>query len=189
MDIFGTLRDMMKSIVVVVTFISLLGCGTSPTAPGQTRPPDFDPAALFARLAGPYTLTFEANESCPLPPSLKVLTYDVLLEPVTRYRYLGVRVPSESFVGDLWALANEEEGFTLRWNVDCEVPDTVGATSFYLCGQGSALVSDGMISGFVQGTNGSLIFGVLQGANGYLDMNHRPFCANGPHRFVFQRRN
>jgi hypothetical protein len=89
-----------ESIVLVVTLIALLGCGTSPTAPGQTGSKVFDPAALFATLAGPYTLTFEADESCPLAPSLKVLTYDVVLEP-SRFRYLGVRVPSKAFVGDL----------------------------------------------------------------------------------------
>jgi hypothetical protein len=183
------MRRCLESIVLVLTFIALPGCGTSPIAPGPTRPPEFDPAAVFAKLAGPYTLTFEADETCPLPPSLKVLTYDVWLEPVTRYRYLGVHVPSEMFVGDLWALAREEDGFTLRWNVDCEVPDTVGSTSFYLCGQGAAFVSDGTISGYLQGTNGYLIAGVLQGATGYLDLTHRPFCANGPHRFVFRRRN
>ena len=183
------MRRCLEFIVLSVMLIALPGCGTSPTTPGPTHPPEFDPAAVFARLAGPYTLTFEAADSCPLPPSLKVLTYDVFLEPVTRYRYLGVHVPSENFVGDLWALAREEDGFTLRWNVDCEEPDTVGSTSFYLCGQGAASASDGTISGYLQGTSGNLISGVLQGANGYLDMNHRPYCANGPHRFVFRRRN
>ena len=168
----------LESIVLVVTFIALLGCGsTSPIAPGPTRPPEFDPAALFAKLAGPYTLTFEAHEDCPLPPSLKVLTYDVWLE-ATRNRYLGVRVPSKPFVGDLWVLAREEEGFTLRWNVDCEAPDTVGSTSFYLCGEGAAFPTDGTIAGEIRGT-------VYQG---YFDIDHRPLCTNGSHRFVFQRR-
>lgn len=170
------MRRCLGSIVLVVTLIALLGCGTSPTAPRQTGPPEFDPAALFARLAGPYTLTFNADESCPLPPALKVLTYDVMLEP-SPFRYLGVLVPSKAFVGDLWVLAREEEGFTLRWNVDCEVPDTVGSTSFYLCGDGAAFDTDGTISG------------VLQGRNVYLDIDHRPFCTDGSHRFVFQRRN
>ena len=45
---------------------------------------------------------------------------------VTRFRYLNVRVPGKDFVGDLWALAREEQGLTLRWNVDCEAPDMVG---------------------------------------------------------------
>jgi hypothetical protein len=169
------MRRCLESVVLVVTFIALFGCGTSPIAPGPTRPPEFDPAAVFAKLAGPYTLTFEAHEDCPLPPSLKVLTYDVWLAP-TRFRYLSVLVPSKAFVGDLWALAKEEDGFTLRWNVDCEVPDSVGSTSFYLCGQGVAFASDGTISG------------LLQGPSGYLDTDHRPFCANGSHRFAFRRR-
>src|SRR5688572_23763838 len=77
----------------------------------------------------PATVTFEADESCPLPPSLKVLTYDVLLEP-SPYHYLGVRVPSKPFVGDLWPFAAEQLG--LRWNVDCESPEAVGSISFYL---------------------------------------------------------
>ena len=170
------MRRCLESISLAVTLIALLGCGTSPTAPGQTGSAEFDPAALFARLAGPYTLTFEADESCPLPPSLKVLTYDVVLEP-SRYRYLGVRVPSKDFVGDLWVLAREEEGFTLRWNVDCEVSDTVGSTSFYLCGEGGAFATEGTISG------------ALGGRNVYLDRDHRPLCTDGSHRFVFQRRN
>jgi len=170
------IRRWLESIVLAVTSIALLGCGTSPTAPEQTGPAEFDPAALFARLAGPYALTFEADESCSLPPSLKVITYDVVLEP-SRYRYLGVRVPNKDFVGDLWVLAREEEGFTLRWNVDCEAPDTVGSTSFYLCGEGGAFVTEGTISG------------VLGGRNVYLDTDHRPFCTDGAHRFVFARRN
>ena len=173
------MKRCLESIVLVVTFIALLGCGTSPTAPRKTGPAEFDPAALFAKLAGPYTLTFEADESCPLPPSLKVLTYDVLLQP-SRYRYLGVLVPRKDFVGDLWVLATEDEGFTLRWNVDCEAPDTVGSTSFYLCGEGAAFATDGTLSG------------VLQGGHvwsGYLDIDHRPFCTNSSHQFAFRRRN
>jgi hypothetical protein len=35
---------------------------------------------------------------------------------------LGVRVPNTDLVGDLWALAKEEDGFTFRWNVDSEAP-------------------------------------------------------------------
>jgi hypothetical protein len=172
------MRRCLESIVLVVTFIALLGCGTSPspTTPRQTSPAAFDPTALFARLAGPYTLTFEADESCPLPPPLKVLTYDVLLEP-SPFRYLGVLVPGKAFVGDLWVLAREEQGFTLRWNVDCEAPDTVGSTAFYLCGEGAAF------------STGATISGVLRGGNVYLDIDHRPFCTNGSHRFVFQRKN
>jgi hypothetical protein len=170
------MRRCLESIILVVTFIALPGCGTSPTAPRQTRPPEFDPAALFAKLAGPYTLTFQADESCPLPSSLKVLTYDVLLQP-SRYRYLGVLVPSKPFVGDLWVLATEEEGFTLRWNVDCEVPDTVESRSFYLCGEGAAFATDTTISG------------ALGTPNAYLDTDRRPFCAIGSHRFVFRRKN
>jgi hypothetical protein len=165
----------LKEIVLAVTCIGMAACGTSATAPGQTGPPQFDPTALFAQLAGRYALTFEADESCPMPPSLRVLTYDVSLNP-TRFRYMGVLIPNKPFVGDLWVLDREDEGFTLRWNVDCEVPDTVGSTSFYLCGQGAALSSDGTISGVLS-------------AGAYLDMNHRPFCTNGAHRFVFQRRN
>jgi hypothetical protein len=169
---------MLSRLSVAVFLFAAMACGGSSTttAPGQTGPAEFDPAALFAKLAGPYTLTFEADESCPLPPSLRVLTYDVLLEP-SRFRYLGVLVPGKAFVGDLWLFAREEEGFTLRWNVDCEAPDTVGSTSFYLCGEGAAFATDPTISG------------VLQGGNVYLDIDHRPFCTNGSHRFVFQRRN
>lgn len=170
------MRRCLESIVLVVTFIAVPGCGRSPTAPGQTGPPqtgppEFDPAAVFAKLAGPYTVTFEADESCPLPPSLKVLTYDVLLEP-SPYHYLGVRVPSKPFVGDFWPFAPEQLG--LRWNVDCEGRDAIGSISFYLCGEGTAVATDGTISG------------VLRGA--YLDIDHRPFCTNASHRFVFRRR-
>jgi hypothetical protein len=140
------MRRCLRSIGPVVTLIALLGCGRSPTAPAQTV---FDPAALFATLAGPYTLTFEADESCTLPPSLEVLTYDVVLEP-SRFRYLGVRAPSKALVGDLWVLASEEEGFIFRWNVDCEGRDTVGSTSFYLCGEGAAFATEGTISGVLR---------------------------------------
>ena len=98
------MRYSPTSIALVVAIVALLGCGTSPTAPEPTGPPQFDPAVLFARLAGSYTLTFEADESCPLPPALRVLTYDAVLEP-TRYRYLGVRVASNPHVvGDLWVI-------------------------------------------------------------------------------------
>jgi hypothetical protein len=169
----------LQSIVLAVTLGALLGCGASPTAPGPTRPPEFDPAALFATLAGPWTLTFEADESCPVPPSLKVLTYDVLLDPTLRYRYIGVRVPGKDFVGDLWVLAREEEGFTLRWNVDCEANDTVESTSFYLCGEGAAFAANGAISGVLQG--GNVHYGLF-------DIDRRAFCTNGSHRFVFERR-
>ena len=176
------MRRCADSIVLIVTVIAVAGCGSSPTsperlpaAPAQTSPAPFDPADLFARLAGPYTLTFEADESCPLPPSLKTLSYDVVLRQ-SPYRYIGVLVPGKPFVGDLWALAREDQGFTLRWNVDCEAPDTVGSTSFYLCGEGAAFSTNGTISG------------VLGGRSGYLDMDHRPLCANRSHRFVFQRR-
>ena len=102
------------------------------------------------------------------PLSVEVLNYDVRLEP-SRFRYLGVRVSGKDFVGDLWALAKEEQGFTLRWNVDCEVPDMVGSNAFYLCGQGAAFAK------------GDTISGVLVGG-------YRPFCTSGSHRFVFQRR-
>ena len=176
------MKRCLESIVLIVTLIAPLGCGPSPAAPGassaaaaRTAPAEFDPTALFARLAGSYTLTFEADQSCAVPPSLKALTYDVVLQP-SRYRYLGVLVPGKPFGGDLWVLAKEEDGFTLRWNVDCEAPDTVGSTSFYLCGEGAAFSTDGTISG------------VLGGRNGYLDMDHRPLCANLSHRFVFRRR-
>jgi hypothetical protein len=175
------MRRCPEAVVLLVAVIALVGCGTSPTAPGQptapgpTSPPQFDPTALFARVAGPYTLTFEADESCPLPPSLKVLTYDVLVQP-TRFRYLAVLAPGRPVVGDLWVLATEDQGFTFRWNVDCEGPDSIGSTSFYLCGQGAAFV------------NGATISGVFQGANVYLDMNRRPLCANASHRFTFRPR-
>jgi hypothetical protein len=171
------MRRSLESIALLVTFIALLGCGTSPTAPGQTGPPEFDPAALLAKLAGPYTLTFEADESCALPPSPKVLSYNVFLSR-SPYRYLSVRVADKNVVGDLWLFGREEEGFTLRWNVDCEVPDTVGSTSFYLCGEGAAFATDD-----------ATISGVLRGGNVYLDIDHRPLCTSGAHRFVFQRRN
>ena len=177
----NNVRRCLESVALLVALIALLGCGTSPTAPGpatapgQTSPPEFDPTALFAKLSGPYTLTFEADESCPLPPSLKVLTYDVLLQP-SRFRYLGVLASSKPFVGDLWVLAREEQGFTFRWNVDCEAADIIGSTSFYVCGQGAAFVTGGTISG------------VLQGANVYLDSDHRPLCANTSHQFVFRPR-
>jgi hypothetical protein len=170
------MRRCLEFIVVVVTCIALPACGASPTAPGQASPPEFDPTALFARLAGPYTLTVEADEDCLLPGSLKVLTYEVWLEP-SPHRYLGVRVPGKDFSGDLWALATEQDGFTLRWNVDCETRDTVGSTSFYLCGEGHAFAI----------TN-TTISGVLGTRNAYLDIDRRPFCAIGPHRFVFERR-
>lgn len=169
------MKRCLASIALGVASVALLGCGTSATAP-EPSPVEFDPAALFATLSGPYSLTIEADESCPLPSSLKVLTYDVVLQP-SRYRYLSVLVPSKAFVGDLWVSAKEEEGFTLRWNVDCEVPDTVGSTSFYLCGEGAASDTDGTISG------------VLEGTNHYFDVDHRPLCPNTTHRFVFQRRN
>ena len=169
------MRHCPAFIVLAATFIAGLGCGTSPTAPQPPRRAEFDPTALFAKLAGPYSLTFEADENCPLPVSLKTLTYDVRLEP-TQFRYLAVLVPGEEFVGDLWALAREEAGFTFRWNVDCEAPDTVGSTSFYLCGQAAAFVSDGTIAGAI-------------GGNVFLDQGHRPFCTNASHRFVFQRTN
>jgi hypothetical protein len=165
----------MKCIALIVIYMGLPACGTSPTAPRQTAPPEFDPTALFAHLAGPYTLTFEADESCPVPPSLRVLTYDVDLSQ-TPFRYMGVLVSNKPFVGDLWALAREDEGFTLRWNVDCDIPDTVGTTSLYLCGQGAAFATNGTISGVLP-------------ANAYSDMDHRPFCTNGSHQFLFQRRN
>ena len=162
-------------IVLGVTSIAMLGCGTSPAAPEQPSPAEFDPAALFATLAGPYALTFEADERCPLPSALEVVTYDVVLQP-SPHRYLSVLVPGKAFVGDLWVSAREEDGFTLRWNVDCETSDAVGSTSFYLCGEGAAFVTGGAISG------------VLEGANVYFDMDHRPLCPNATHRFVFQRK-
>jgi hypothetical protein len=165
----------LESVVLAVATVGLLGCGTSPAAPAQPSPAEFDPAALFATLAGPYALTFEADESCPLPPPLKVFTYDVVLQP-SPHRYLSVRVPGKAFVGDLWVSAREEDGFTLRWNVDCEASDSVGSTAFYLCGEGAAFVTGGTISG------------VLEGANVYFDMDRQPLCPNASHRFVFQRR-
>ena len=168
------MRRCLKWAALVVTFTALHGCGSSPTAPRQTGPAEFNPAALFAKLAGAYTLTFEADTSCPLPPSLNVVTYDVFVG-VSPYRYLGVRVPGKDFVGDLWALATEAEGLAFRWNVDCEAPDTVGSTSFYLCGEAAASVTDGTISG------------VLRGGRAYLDADHQPFCTDGSHRFVFRR--
>ena len=162
------MRRSLQSMVVVVAFTALLGCGTTPVAPAQASSEEFDPTALFARLAGHYTLTIEVDESCAVPPSVEVLNYDVWLHQ-TRFRYLGVRVTGEDFGGDLWALAREEQGFNLRWNVDCEAPDMVGSTAFYLCGEGSAFATDGTIAGVLVG-------------------GYRPFCTSGSHRFVFQRR-
>jgi hypothetical protein len=90
---------------------------------------------------------------------------------------MAVLVSNKPFVGDLWALAKEGAGFTFRWNVDCDIPDTVGSTSFYLCGDGdAAFAPDGTISGFLP-------------ANAYSDMDHRPFCTSGFHQFLFQHRN
>jgi hypothetical protein len=140
------------------------------------NPSAFDPAALFARLAGSYTLTFEADESCSLEPSLKVVTYDVSLG-TTPFRYLAVLVPSHAFAGDLWALDRADQGFAFRWNVDCELPDTAGSTVFYLCGEGAAVTAD----------NGT-ISGVFPGGNIYFDADHRPLCATSGHRFVFRRK-
>jgi hypothetical protein len=172
------MRRYPQSIVLAAAFTTLLGCGTSPTAPGPaTGAPQFDSAALLASLAGAYTLTIEADDAgCPLPPSMKVLTYDVWLEPGTPHRYLGVRVPGKPFVGNLWALAKEEDGFSMRWNVDCEAPDTIDSAPFYVCGEGPAFAAGGMISG---------VFGT---GNVYLDEHRRSFCTIGAHRFVFQRR-
>jgi len=160
--------------IILVTFLGLSACGTPPTAPQRANPAEFDPTALFTTLAGAYTLTFEADESCSVPSSLKSVSYDVVLEQ-TPFRYLAVRAADKPLVGDLWALATKEAGFSLRWNVDCEVPDRIGSTSFYLCGQGGAFASDGAISG------------VIHERNAYLDSDHRPFCATGSHRFVFRR--
>jgi hypothetical protein len=167
------MRRGLTSVVLVAGLIALPGCSSSPTAPERTGPTEFDTTALFSRLAGPYTLTFHADDSCGLPPALQALTYDVVLEP-TRFRYLGVRVTGKPVVGDLWVLATEDLGFTLRWNVDCEVPDTAGATSFYLCGEGDAQVTDGNIAG------------ALVPRDGFLDMDRQPYCANVSHRFVFR---
>jgi hypothetical protein len=167
----GEMRRCLESLVLAVTLLTLAGCGASPTAPApvRARVGEFDPTALFARLAGSYSITFEADDSCPVPSSGKSLTYDVSLQP-TRYRYLGVHVAAKDLVGDLWALTREDEGLTFRWNADCDVADTVGSSSFYLCGQGAAVVADGVISGFLVGA-------------------YRPYCTSGAHRFVFQRRN
>jgi hypothetical protein len=162
-------RRSLQSVVLVVAFTALPGCGTTPVAPTPASSAEFDPTALFARLAGPYTLTIEANENCPVPPSVEVLSYDVLLHSEARYRYLGIRASGEDLVGDLWALATEEEGLMFRWNVDCEGADMAGSTAFYLCGQGYAFAKDGTIAGLLVG-------------------DYRPFCTNGAHRFVFQRR-
>jgi hypothetical protein len=157
---------------VIAAIIGHLACGGAPTAPSQTRPPAFDPAALLGGLAGSYTLTFEADDSCPVPASLKALSYDVSLEP-TRFRYLAVLVPHRALVADLWVSDREEDGFTLRWNVDCEVPDSIGTTSFYLCGEGAAFPTDGAISG------------VIHKGDAYLDRDHQPFCTIGSHRLSF----
>jgi hypothetical protein len=157
----------MRLSVLVVGLVGLIGCGRSPTAPAPTST-EFDPTAVFSRLAGPYSVTFQANENCPVPSALKVVTYDVALEP-TRFRYLNVRVTAKDLVGDLWALSREEEGLTLRWNVDCEASDTVESRSFLLCGQGAATASDGAITGVLVG-------------------DFRPYCTNAAHRFVFERR-
>jgi hypothetical protein len=131
------MRRGLEFVVLAVLLTALPACSTTPTGPDRTGPAEFDTTALFSRLAGSYTLTFDADDSCLLPPSLQEITYDVVLEP-TRCRYLGVRVSGKPFVGDLWVLATEEQGFTLRWNVDCDTADTVGATTFYLCGEGDA---------------------------------------------------
>lgn len=154
--------------------VCLVGCQTAPVAPtpGEAT---FDPSALFERVAGSYTLTFVADEGCALPQPLKVITYDVTLER-SPYRYLGVRVPGKEFVGDLWLFGTEEQGFTLRWNTDCEVPDVIGSTSFRLCGEGTAPVTPGVLSGVLQ-------------SSFYRDSAVRPYCASGTHRFEFRRRN
>src|SRR5215472_3464205 len=95
-----SMRCDLKCIVLVVTCIGVPACGKSATASGPTGPLEFDPTALFAQLAGSYALTFEADESCPVPPSLRVLTYDVSLNP-SQYRYMSVLVRNKPFVGDL----------------------------------------------------------------------------------------
>ena len=46
------MRRSLQSMVVVVAFTALLGCGTTPVAPTQASSEEFDPTALFARLAG-----------------------------------------------------------------------------------------------------------------------------------------
>jgi hypothetical protein len=161
------MRLCMRLRVLVVALAGLLGCGKSPTAPAPAST-EFDPTAVFSRLAGNYSVTFQANENCPVPSALKVVTYDVALEP-TRFRYLNVRVTAKDLVGDLWALAREDQGFTLRWNVDCEVSDSVGSNVFVLCGQGAATVSEGTIAGALVG-------------------DYRPYCRDGAYRFVFQRK-
>ena len=76
------MRRSLQSVVLVVAFTALPGCGTTPAAPTPASSEEFDPTALFTRLAGPYTLTIEADESCPVPPSVEVLNYDVLLHIV-----------------------------------------------------------------------------------------------------------
>jgi hypothetical protein len=161
-------------LALSASLVGLLGCGTSPTAPAPGGQANFDPAALFERLAGFYTLTFVADEGCALPPSLRVLTYDVAVER-SPYRYLGVRVQGKDIVGDLWIFGTEEQGFTFRWNTDCEALESVGATSFRLCGEGTAPVTHGVISGVLQ-------------PGFYRDSADRPYCANGAHRFEFRRR-
>jgi hypothetical protein len=150
--------------------MALTGCGTTPVAPTQGSSAEFNPTALFARLAGSYTLTIVADENCPVPPSVEVLNYDVsLAHSDARYRYLGVRALAGDFVGGLWALTSEEQGLMFRWNVDCDAAGMVGSTAFYLCGQGYAFAKDGTIAGLLVG-------------------DYLPFCKNGAHRFVFQRR-
>jgi hypothetical protein len=159
---------------LAAAFVALPGCGTSPTAPAQTGQALYDPTALFERLAGPYSLTFTADDGCPLPAALKVLTYDVTLER-TPFRYLAVRVPGKNFVGDLWISGTANDGLTLRWNMDCDAHDTAGSTSFILGGQGLAPVTDAEISGVLQG-------------NFYRDFSKQPYCPTGAHRFAFKRR-
>jgi hypothetical protein len=78
-------------------------------------------------------------------------------------------------VGALWALDREEDGLTLRWNVDCDVADAAGSAAFTFCGEGQAHVADGTLAG-------DLAWGK------FFDVNRQPFCTNASDRFVFRRR-
>jgi hypothetical protein len=145
----------VSTLFWVLLLAGLQGCDARPTAPSPSPPP---PASPFAKLAGDYTLTLELDACAAFPQSLRVRTYDAVLEdkgwPFLPIRIAGGGFSESTWMADLWTL--DDARFRLVWNDfdagGCDYPEPLtDSTALYVCGRGTVTRSESIITGTLLG--------------------------------------
>ncbi len=149
------MRRYLSRVAHVLLLIASVAC--SPSPPIGPSPPV--PDSPLKSLAGDYTLTIDIDASCEnIPQPLRTRAFDVVLEdrgwhfmPILMARCVECAADGFGTLrGEMWP-PDRDARYPFRWNSDCDVPEIVGATELYVCGDGFGTLHDSTISGVMDG--------------------------------------